>query len=156
MTNDDPSNAADNDGRCRKLMDISGAATAVELLELGPETDTAMLRYQVEYADAFAFVFSLYSPKTLETAQRLRDKVAGAARNHHNIITMSDYERPGMTVPVFLIGNRDEDLAPPQGKFQCSPLTRLEVIADFFDPSRQNLRRATSHQQRSTRTLRQS
>lgn len=115
MTNDDPGNAADNDGRCRKLMDISGATTAVELLELGPETDTAMLRYQVEYADAFAFVFSLYSPKTLETAQKLRDKVAGAARNHHNIITMSDYERPGMTVPVFLIGNRDEDLAPPQG-----------------------------------------
>jgi hypothetical protein len=99
-------------------MDISGAATAVELLELGPETDTAMLRYQVEYADAFAFVFSLYSPKTLETAQKLRDKVAGSARNHHNIITMSDYERPGMTVPVFLIGNRDEDLAPPQGELQ--------------------------------------
>ncbi|POS71153.1 hypothetical protein DHEL01_v210452 [Diaporthe helianthi] len=114
MPSDDPSSASDNDGRCRKLMDISGAATAVELLELGPETDTAMLRYQVEYADAFAFVFSLYSPKTLESAQKLHDKVAGAARNHHNIITMSDYERPGMTVPVFLIGNRDEDLAPPQ------------------------------------------
>lgn len=75
-----------------------------------------MLRYQIEYADAFAFVFSLYSPKTLETAQRLRDKIEGAARNHHNIITMSEYERPGMRVPVFLIGNRDVDLAPPQGK----------------------------------------
>jgi hypothetical protein len=108
--------APDNDGRCRKLMDISGTATAIELLELGPETDTAMLRYQVEYADAFAFVFSLYSPKTLETAQKLHDKVAGSARNHHNIITMSDYEGPGMMVPVFLIGNRDEDLAPPQGE----------------------------------------
>lgn len=76
-----------------------------------------MLRYQIEYADAFAFVFSLYSPKTLDMAQRLRDKIEGAARNHHNIITMSEYERPGMRVPVFLIGNRDADLAPPQGEF---------------------------------------
>lgn len=121
MTNDDPGNGPDSDGRCRKLMDISGAGTAVELLELGPETDPAMLRYQIEYADAFAFVFSLYSAKTLETAQKLHDKVEGAARNHHNIITMSDYERPGMKVPVFLIGNRDEDLAPPQGELQIQP-----------------------------------
>ncbi|KAJ4397005.1 hypothetical protein N0V93_001229 [Gnomoniopsis smithogilvyi] len=107
--------AADHDRRCRKLMDISGLTTSVELLEMGPETDQAMLRYQVEYAEAFAFVFSLYSAKTLETAQKLHDKVERGARNHHNIITMSEYEKDGgMTVPVFLIGNRDGDLAPPQ------------------------------------------
>ncbi|CAN8098831.1 unnamed protein product [Discula destructiva] len=106
---------AHDDRRCRKLMDISGLATAVELLEMGPGTDQAMLRYQVEYAEAFAFVFSLYAGSTLETAQRLRDKVERGARNHHNIITMSDYHKDGgMTVPVFLIGNRDPDLAPPQ------------------------------------------
>ncbi|KUI67016.1 Ras-related protein Rap-2c [Cytospora mali] len=114
VTNDDPSDGLDHDGRYRKLLDISGIQTAVELLELGPQTDAAMLRYQIEYADAFAFVFSLYSPKTLDMAQRLRDKIEGTARNHHNIITMSEYERPGMRVPVFLIGNRDGDLAPPQ------------------------------------------
>lgn len=109
--------AAENDRRCRKLMDISGLSTSVELLEMGPETDQAMLRYQVEYAEAFAFVFSLYSAKTLETAQKLHDKVERGARNHHNIITMSEYEKDGgMTVPVFLIGNRDGDLAPPQGE----------------------------------------
>lgn len=86
---------------------------------MGPETDQAMLRYQIEYAEAFAFVFSLYSPKTLETAQTLYAKVQGAARNQHNIITMSDYDKSsgGMSVPVFLIGNRDADLAPPQGEF---------------------------------------
>lgn len=99
-------------------MDISGLGTSVELLEMGPETDQAMLRYQVEYAEAFAFVFSLYSAKTLETAQKLHDKVERGARNHHNIITMSEYEKDGgMTVPVFLIGNRDGDLAPPQGQY---------------------------------------
>ncbi|ROW16282.1 hypothetical protein VPNG_01858 [Cytospora leucostoma] len=127
-TNDDPSNGQDHDGRCRKLLDISGTQTSVELLELGPETDAAMLRYQIEYADAFAFVFSLYSPKTLETAKRLRDKIEGAARNHHNIITMTEYERPGMRVPVFLIGNRDGDLAPPQdmGGKDFSPTTFKE------------------------------
>lgn len=128
-SNDDPSSdALDHDGRCRKLLDISGTQTAVELLELGPLTDAAMLRYQIEYADAFAFVFSLYSPKTLETAQRLRDKIEGAARNHHNIITMSEYERPGMRVPVFLIGNRDADLAPPQemGEGDFSPIAFRE------------------------------
>lgn len=112
---------AGHDGRCRKLLDISGRDTTVELLEMGPETDQAMLRYQIEYADAFAFVFSLYSQKTLETAQTLHDKVQGAARNYHNIVTMSDYDKAsgGMTVPVFLIGNRDADLAPPQGEFSC-------------------------------------
>ena len=89
-----------------------------------------MLRYQIEYADAFAFVFSLYSPKTLEMAQRLRDKIECAARNHHNIITMSEYERPGMRVPVFLIGNRDADLAPPQGEFS------LGCALTFFPSSR--------------------
>lgn len=100
-------------------MDISGLGTSVELLEMGPETDQAMLRYQVEYAEAFAFVFSLYSAKTLETAQKLHDKVERGARNHHNIITMSEYEKDGgMTVPVFLIGNRDGDLAPPQGQWK--------------------------------------
>lgn len=98
-------------------MDVSGTTTTVELLELGPETDQAMLRYQVEYAEAFAFVFSLYSPSSLETAQRLHDKVEMAARNHHNIVTMSEYDKGGgMNVPVFLIGNRDGDLAPPQGE----------------------------------------
>lgn len=98
-------------------MDISGTQATIEMLEMGPETDQAMLRYQIEYAEAFAFVFSLYSPKTLETAQRLRDKVERAARNHHNIVTMSEYESEGgMGVPVFLIGNRDGDLAPPQGE----------------------------------------
>lgn len=113
---------AGHDGRCRKLLDISGRDTTVELLEMGPETDQAMLRYQIEYADAFAFVFSLYSPKTLETAQTLHDKVQGAARNYHNIVTMSDYDKAsgGMAVPVFLIGNRDADLAPPQGEFSLS------------------------------------
>lgn len=116
MSNDDPSTSLDHDGRCRKLVDISGTQTTVELLEFGPLTDQAMLRYQVEYADAFAFVFSLYSAKTLETAQKLHDKVEMAARNHHNIVTMSEYERTGMSVPVFLIGNRDGDLAPPQGE----------------------------------------
>lgn len=101
-------------------MDISGTQTVVEMLEMGPDTDQAMLRYQVEYADAFAFVFSLYSAKTLETAQALHDKVERAARNLHNIVTMSEYESGGgMTVPVFLIGNRDGDLAPPQGEFCC-------------------------------------
>lgn len=100
------------------MVDISGRETTVELLEMGPETDQAMLRYQIEYAEAFAFVFSLYSPKTLETARKLYDKVQGAARNHHNIVTMSEYDKGagGMTVPVFLIGNRDGDLAPPQGE----------------------------------------
>lgn len=119
MSSDDPSTSPpppDHDGRCRKLVDISGTQTNVELLEFGPLTDQAMLRYQVEYADAFAFVFSLYSAKTLETAQKLHDKVERAARNHHNIVTMSEYERTGMSVPVFLIGNRDGDLAPPQGE----------------------------------------
>lgn len=76
-----------------------------------------MLRYQIEYAEAFAFVFSLYSPQSLETAQKLHDKIERAARNHHNIITMSEYDKGGgMDVPVFLIGNRDADLAPPQGE----------------------------------------
>ncbi|PSR92114.1 hypothetical protein BD289DRAFT_429520 [Coniella lustricola] len=97
------------------MIDISGTSTIVELLELGPETDQAMLRYQIEYAEAFAFVFSLYSPQSLETAQKLHDKIERAARNHHNIVTMSEYDKGGgMDVPVFLIGNRDGDLAPPQ------------------------------------------
>lgn len=98
-------------------MDISGLTTAVELLEMGPGTDSAMLRYQVEYAEAFAFVFSLYAGSTLETAARLHATVERAARNHHNIVTMSEYDKEGggMNVPVFLIGNRDADLAPPQG-----------------------------------------
>lgn len=122
MTSDDPSTSQDHDGRSRKLVEISGTQTIVELLEFGPLTDQAMLRYQVEYADAFAFVFSLYSAKTLEMAQKLHDTVERAARNHHNIITMSEYEKSGMTVPVFLIGNRDSDLAPPQGElFSPSP-----------------------------------
>ncbi|KAK7745373.1 hypothetical protein SLS53_002869 [Cytospora paraplurivora] len=131
-SNDDPSSGQDHDGRCRKLLDISGTQTSVELLELGPETDAAMLRYQIEYADAFAFVFSLYSPKTLETARRLRDKIEGAARNHHNIITMSEYERPGMRVPVFLIGNRDGDLAPPQGKSPDCARNPLRAVFKGF------------------------
>lgn len=99
---------------------------------MGPETDQAMLRYQIEYAEAFAFVFSLYSPKTLETAQTLHDKVQAAARNHHNIVTMSDYDKAsgGMTVPVFLIGNRDADLAPPQGEFSFRLLSSW--LAGFF------------------------
>lgn len=120
--------ATDQDRRCRKLMDISGLHTSVELLEMGPETDQAMLRYQVEYAEAFAFVFSLYSAKTLETAQKLHDKVERGARNHHNIITMSDYDKDGgMSVPVFLIGNRDGDLAPPQGELGAKFLPVLLI-----------------------------
>lgn len=104
-------------------MDISGTQATIEMLEMGPETDQAMLRYQIEYAEAFAFVFSLYSPKTLETAQKLRDQVERAARNHHNIVTMGEYESEGnLGVPVFLIGNRDGDLAPPQGEStNCPP-----------------------------------
>lgn len=107
-------------------MDISGLTTAVELLEMGPATDSAMLRYQVEYAEAFAFVFSLYSGSTLETTVRLHATVERAARNHHNIVTMSEYdawgkEGGGMAVPVFLIGNLDADLAPPQGEFGLDP-----------------------------------
>lgn len=124
------------DGRCRKLLDISGRQTTVELLEMGPETDQAMLRYQIEYAEAFAFVFSLYSPKTLETAQTLYDKVQGAARSQQNVVTMSDYDKAaaaagggGVSVPVFLIGNRDGDLAPPQGEFSFSELDWLAGVS---------------------------
>lgn len=127
---------AGHDGRCRKLLDISGRQTTVELLEMGPETDQAMLRYQIEYAEAFAFVFSLYSPKTLETAQTLHDKVQGAARSQQNIVTMSDYDKAaaaagggGVSVPVFLIGNRDGDLAPPQGEFSFPELDWLAGVS---------------------------
>ncbi|ORY62092.1 uncharacterized protein BCR38DRAFT_410541 [Pseudomassariella vexata] len=97
-------NATDSTEACRQTVDVNGTETLIELVAFDScATDEAMLRYLIEYADAFVFVFSRFSPHTLETVQRYRDVVQHA-------LQAKGISRDSDEVCFALIGNADTEL----------------------------------------------
>lgn len=65
-----------------------------------------MLEYHVKYAHGFVFVFNMSSRETLELVEEMFDAVVHASAA---LGLVGDGNEPS-SIPVFLIGNVDEDL----------------------------------------------